>query len=90
MTDGHLHLRRFVAPAGMINHRLHSSRFIVRGKRGANSRLATVEGRRAVFSTPALIQGWLRAPNWQVTSGSVGFGSVILVRRLLVRMSRPM
>ena len=25
-----------------------------------------------------------------VTSGSVGFGSVILVRRLLARMSRPM
>jgi hypothetical protein len=26
----------------MINHRLHSSRFVVRGKRGANTRLATV------------------------------------------------
>ena len=52
MTNGHLHLRRFVAPARMINHRLHSSRFIVRGKRGANSRLATVgPGRRAVLNT---------------------------------------
>ena len=49
MTNGHLYLCRFVAPARMINHRLHSSRFIVRGKRGANSRLATVgPGRRAV------------------------------------------
>ena len=61
MTNGHLYLGRFVAAARMINHRLHSSRFIVRGKRGANSRLATVgSGRR--FSIPALIQGWLRAP----------------------------
>jgi hypothetical protein len=42
MTNGHLYICRFVAPARMINHRLHSSRFIVRGKRGANSRLATV------------------------------------------------
>ena len=49
MTNGHLHLCRFVAPARMINHRLHSSRFIVHGKRGVNSRLATVGPRARRF-----------------------------------------
>jgi hypothetical protein len=63
MTNGHLHLRRFVAPARMISHRLHSSRFIVRGKRGANFKIGHRWPRASCgFSTPALIQGWLRAP----------------------------
>jgi hypothetical protein len=42
MSIAHLNLSRFVAPARMINHLLRSFRFVVRGKRGANTRLATV------------------------------------------------
>jgi hypothetical protein len=67
MTNGHFHLRRFVVPARMINHRLHSSRFIVRGKRGANSRLATVgPGRRAVSQHRHSFKDGSEPRNWQI------------------------
>ncbi len=71
MTNGHLHLRRFVAPARMINHRLHSS-VSSSWQRGANSRLATVgPGRRAVCQHRHSFKDGSEPRNWQICRQSM-------------------
>jgi hypothetical protein len=59
MTNAHLHLSCFLAPAGMINHALHPS-LSSSAASAPRTRLATVGAGSAILNT-STFQGLLRA-----------------------------